>query len=100
MVITYIVYEIDLWPFNVVKDCALGNSLFGPIKLTMDDDLDKYKYSGNGTVIDAHIRFLLLHGSGFGKNVIIFAVDMSSFVHINNKKKDVSILGKGPKWFR
>ena len=84
--ITYIVYEIDLWPFNVVKDCALGNSLFGPIKLTMDDDFDKYKYSGNGT--------------GFGKNVIVFAVDMSSFVHINNKKKDVSILGKGPKWFR
>ena len=30
-----------------------------------------------------------------GKNVIIFGVDMSSSVHIDNKKKDILILGKG-----
>ena len=28
--------------------------------------------------------------------MIIFEVDMSSFPHIDNKKKDISILGKGP----
>ena len=33
---------------------------------------------------------------GFGKNVIIFGVDMSSSVHVNNKKKDILILHEGP----
>ena len=31
-----------------------------------------------------------------GKNVIICGVDMSSSVQINNKEKDILILGKGP----
>ena len=37
---------------------------------------------------------MLSSGSRFGKNVI-FGADMSSFMHIDNKKKDISILGKG-----
>ena len=40
------------------------------------------------------VSFLLCSGSRFGKNVI-FGADMSSSVHIDNKKKDISILGKG-----
>ena len=32
-----------------------------------------------------------------GKNVIIFGVDMSAPVHIDNKRKDILILGKGPR---
>ena len=31
-----------------------------------------------------------------GKNVIMFGIDMSSSVHLNNKGKDILILGKGP----
>ena len=31
-----------------------------------------------------------------GKNAIIFGVDMSSSVHIDNNKKDISILGEVP----
>ena len=31
-----------------------------------------------------------------GKNVIIFGVDMSSSVHIDNESKDILILGEGP----
>ena len=31
------------------------------------------------------------------QNVIIFGVDMSSSVHVENKKKDILILGSGPK---
>ena len=31
-----------------------------------------------------------------GKNIITFEVDMNSSVHIDNKKKDTLILGKGP----
>ena len=35
-------------------------------------------------------------GGGFGQNVIIFGVDMSSSIHIDNKGKDILILGVGP----
>ena len=31
-----------------------------------------------------------------GQNVIIFGVDMSSSVHVDNKGKDILILGSGP----
>ena len=34
--------------------------------------------------------------SGFGCNTIIFDVDMSSSVYVDNKKKDILILGIGP----
>ena len=35
-------------------------------------------------------------GVGFGQNVLIFGADMSSSAHIDNKKKDILVLGKGP----
>ena len=35
-------------------------------------------------------------GNKIGKNVIIFGVDMSSSSKIDNRKKDILILGKGP----
>ena len=35
-------------------------------------------------------------GGRFGQNVLIFGVDMSSSAHINNNKKDILVLGKGP----
>ena len=38
--------------------------------------------------------FLFSDGSRFAKNIIIFVIDMSSSVHIDNKKKDILILGK------
>ena len=38
----------------------------------------------------------LLHGNGIGRNCIIFDVDKSSSVHVDNKKKIILILGKGP----
>ena len=33
-------------------------------------------------------------GGGFSQNVLIFGVDMSSSAHIDNKKKDILVLGK------
>ena len=33
---------------------------------------------------------------GYGQNKITFGVDMSSSIHIDNKKKDILILGRGP----
>ena len=44
-----------------------------------------------------HLMHTENDGSGFGKNVIIFRADMSSSVYIDNKKKDILILGKGPR---
>ena len=34
------------------SDPTLGNSLFGAIKLVKNVDIDKYKYSDNGTGFD------------------------------------------------
>ena len=59
-------------------------------------DFDKYKYSGHGTGSDASGSFSLSDGIGFSKNVKISGADMSSSTHIDNKKKDILILGKGP----
>ena len=36
------------------------------------------------------------HSGGTGRNVIIFGVDMNSSSKIDNKGKDILILGKGP----
>ena len=35
-------------------------------------------------------------GGGFDQNVLIFGVETSFSAHINNKKKDIFVLGKGP----
>ena len=47
-------------------------------------------HSGYGTGFNARRRFSLSNGSGFGKKVIIFGVDLhmqSSSAHVDNKKK-------------
>ena len=60
-----------------MKDCW-----FGGVKLAKNADPDKY------IGFDLHSEFSLLDGS-MGKNVIIFGVDMSSYMHIDNKGKDI-----------
>ena len=45
---------------------------------------------------DVSGSFPLSVGSGFGKNVIILGVDMSSPMHFDNEKKYILILGKSP----
>ena len=35
-------------------------------------------------------------GGGFGQNISLSGVDMSSSAHIDNNKKDILVLGKGP----
>ena len=39
--------------------------------------------------------FLLFKGSVFGQNLIIFGEHLSSSEHVNDRKKDIVILGKG-----
>ena len=63
--------------------------------MSKNADIDKYKYSGYGIGFNRHGSFSF-PGTGLGKNVIIFGVDMSSSRKIDNRKKDILILGKTP----
>ena len=64
--------------------------------ITKNADIDKNKYSGYGIGFD-RAGVYLLRDSSFGRNVIIiFGVDMNSSVHVDNKGKDILILGRGP----
>ena len=69
--------------------------LISILKLTKNADPDKYKCSGYGIGFNSRSEFLFIDGS-FGKNVIIFWADINSSVHIDNKNKDILILGEGP----
>ena len=51
--------------------------------------------SGYGIGFDLRSEFLLIDNR-LGKNVIIFGADMCSSVHMDNKRKNLLILGKGP----
>ena len=86
MVNLFIVYELDRWSRELNTDFTLKYCLFGAVKLTKNADPDKCKYSGYGLGFDSRSEFLLPDGS-MSKSVIIFGVDMSSSVHIDNKKK-------------
>ena len=63
--------------------------------MTENEDVDKYGYSGYGIGFDRRSSFSFPSG-GFGQNILIFGADMSSSAHIDNKKKDRLVLGKGP----
>ena len=90
----YIVYK--LWASSSsINDPTLQNCLFGTVTLTKNADIDKYKYSGYGIGFDRKGSFSFPSG-GFGQNVIIFGAAMSSFPHIDNKGKDILVLGKEP----
>ena len=89
----YIVYE-------TTSDCkdinypTLESCLFGSVKLTKNANIDKYRYFGYRIGFDRQLSFSI--GNEIGKNVIIFGVDMSSSTKIDNRKKDILVLGKGP----
>ena len=69
--------------------------MFGAVSLIKHADIDQYKYSEYGIGFDR--KGIFSSGDGFGRNVIIiFAVDMSSSPHIDNKKKYIFILFEGP----
>ena len=68
---------------------------FGAVTLTKNADIEKYGYSGFGIGFDRRSSFSFPSG-GFGQNVLIFGVDVSSSSHIDNKKKDILVLRRGP----
>ena len=86
----YIVYELGASSSHV-NDPTLKNCLFGAVTLTKNADIDKYGYSGYGIGFDRRGSFLFPSG-GFGQNVLIFGVDMSSSTHFDKKKEDIFVL--------
>ena len=68
----------------------LKNCLFGAVTLTKNADIDKYGYSGYGIAFDRRGSFPF-PGGRYGQNILIFEVDMSFSVHIDNKKRHISI---------
>ena len=76
-------------------DFTSGNCLFGAVKLAKNAHPDKYGYSGYDNGYYASWQFLLPDGS-WSKNVIIFGVGDGSSVHVDNKRKDILVLGEGP----
>ena len=77
------------------NDLTLKKCLFGAVTLTKNADFVKYGYSGYEIGFDRISNFSF-PGGGFGQHVLIFGVDMSSSSHVNNKKKDILVLGEGP----
>ena len=68
--------------------------MFGAVRLTKNADVDKYQYLGYEIGFDRKSSFSFPNGE-FGSNVVIFGADVSSSVHVDNKKKDILVLGKG-----
>ena len=86
VVIVFIIYELDTWSRDLNADFTLKDCLFGAAKLTKNADPEKYTYSGyciefNSCSLFSPPNFDL------GKNIIIFGVDNSSSVHIDNKNR-------------
>ena len=90
----YIVYELRACSSHT-NDPTIKNCLFGAVTLTKNADIDKYRYSGYGIGFDRTGSFSF-PGGGFGQNVVIFGAGMSFSPHIDNKGKDILILGLGP----
>ena len=67
-------------------------ALFGAVKLTEKADY----YCGYHIGLHWRWSFSVSDNSGFNKNVVIVGADMNSSLHIDNKKRNILILGKVP----
>ena len=61
--------------------------------MTKNNDINEYKNSGYGIGFAKKEEFSF--GNGFGRSCIIFGVDMTSSVRVDNKKIDILVLGEG-----
>ena len=81
----YISYTLGRKLRNSNTDFTLSNCSFGYVKLTKNANIDKYKYTSYGIGFDSRSDFIFTD-----------AVDLSLSVHVNNKGKNILILGEGP----
>ena len=71
-------------------------SLFGAGKLIKYVDPGKPFHSRYNMGLDTRKSLSLSDSSGFGKRIMTTVGDMRSFVHIDDKKKGILILGNVP----
>ena len=90
----YILYDLRASSSHI-SDPTINNCLFGAVTLTKNADIEKYRYSGYGIEFDRRSSFSFPSG-GFAQNVLIFGADISSSIHVDNKKKDILVLARGP----
>ena len=90
----YIVCELERYSQDLNTDFTLKGCLFEAVKFTKNADPDKYSSSGHSIGFHSHSLFSCSNFD-WGKNVN-FGVDNNSSVHIDNKKKNVLGLSKGP----
>ena len=88
------VTHVDVGSFALKSNLASLKTAVGAIKLTENNNIDKYKYLGYGTGFDSKGTFTHPSG-GIGQNVINFGADMSSSAHANNKTKANLMVGEG-----
>ena len=63
--------------------------------MTKNVNIDRYGHSGYGIGFHRQGSFSF-SGGGYGQNVLTFEEDMSFSTRIDNKKKDILVLGMGP----
>ena len=85
----YIAYELGSTLNSF--DPTLEKCLFGTVKLTKNADIDKYKYSGYGIRFDSKAIVMFLNGE-FACDIIMSVADISSSVHVDNKKNKILLL--------
>ena len=81
----YIVYELGASSSHI-NDPTIKNCLFGAVTLTKNAEIEKYTYPGYGIGFDRKSIFSFT-GGGFGQNVLIFGVDMSTSIYMTIRKK-------------
>ena len=82
--------------FQIVDNYpTLRNALFGAVKSAKNADIDKYRYFGYGIGFDGRGSYSHPSG-GNGRDVIIFGVDMTSPIRVDDKGKKILILRKCP----
>ena len=91
----YVSYKLNPSLRSLNTDFTLTSFFFGSVRLTKKVDLDKYKYSGYVIALHSRSEFAFKDRS-LRKSVILFGIDMSSSVHIDNINKDIFIVGEGP----
>ena len=87
----YIIYEISK-NYNICSYPTLEHCLFGAVSLTKI--LILISTNILDTVLDLIKKGEFSFGNEFGRNVIIFAADMSSSIHINNITENILVPGK------
>ena len=87
-------YTLGLQLRNLNKNFTSGNSLFGSVKLAENADLGKCIYTGYGIGFDSRSGFFFTDGS-YGKKNHFLGADMSSSMHVHNKRKNILIICEG-----